>query len=125
MNLGRFFQRFRDRKRKDEDLAEEIASHLAHEQDANSARGLSAEEAHRQAKVKFGNPHSTRERVWRYRSVPWVEDAMARPSFRRTLARQDSRLHGHRHSRDRRGHRSQYCRLLRDQHRAAQAAYLS
>ena len=75
MNLARFFQRFRDRKRKDEDLAEEIAAHIAHQQDANSARGLSAEEAHRQAKVKFGNPHSTRERVWRYRSVPWVEDA--------------------------------------------------
>ena len=75
MNLARFFQRFRDRKLKDEDLAEEIAAHIAHQQDANSARGLSPEEAHRQAKVKFGNPHSTRERVWRYRSVPWVEDA--------------------------------------------------
>ena len=75
MNLASFFQRFRDRKRKDEDLAEEIAAHIAHQQDANSARGLSAEEARRQAKVKFGNPHSTREQVWRYRSVPWVEDA--------------------------------------------------
>jgi putative ABC transport system permease protein len=75
MNFAHFFQRFRDRKRKDEDLAEEIAAHIAHQQDANFARGLSAEEAHRQAKVKFGNPHSTRERVWRYRSVPWAEDA--------------------------------------------------
>jgi predicted permease len=75
MNLAGFFQRFRDRKGKDQDLAEEIAAHIAHQQDANSARGLSPEEAHRQANVKFGNPHSTRERVWRYRSLPWVEDA--------------------------------------------------
>jgi predicted permease len=69
------FERFMDRKRKDEDLAEEIDSHLAHERDANAARGLSAEEARRQANLKFGNPRSLRERVWRYRSLPWVEDA--------------------------------------------------
>ena len=71
MNL----ERFMNRKRKDEDLAQEIDSHLAHERDANAARGLSPEEARRQAKVKFGNPRSPREHVWRYRSLPWVEDA--------------------------------------------------
>ena len=74
MNFAGFFERFRDRKRKDQDLAEEIAAHIAHQQDANAARGFSAEEAHRQANIKFGNAHSTRERVWRYRSLPWVED---------------------------------------------------
>ena len=67
-------ERFKDRKRKDEDLAEEIDSHLAHEQDANAARGLPREEAHRQAHLKFGNPRTTRERVWQYRSIPWIED---------------------------------------------------
>src|SRR5271163_4843975 len=66
--------RFKDRKRKDEDLAEEIDSHLAHEQDANAARGLPSQEARRQAHLKFGNPRSTRERVWQYRSIPWLED---------------------------------------------------
>jgi putative ABC transport system permease protein len=71
MNL----ERFMDRKRKDEDLAQEIDSHLAHERDANSARGLSPEEARRRANLKFGNPRSPREHVWRYRSLPWVEDA--------------------------------------------------
>src|SRR5580693_7280392 len=68
------FRRFADRTRKDRDLAEEIESHLAHEQDANAARGLSPEEARRQAHVRFGNPRSTRERVWRDRSLPWMED---------------------------------------------------
>src|ERR1700757_5272744 len=70
MNL----RRFTDRTRKDEDLAEEIAAHLAHEEDVNAARGLSPEEARRQARVSFGNPRVVRERVWRYRSLPWVDD---------------------------------------------------
>ena len=67
-------RRFMHRTRKDEDLAEEIESHLAHEQDANGARGLSGEEARRQARLKFGNPRTTREHVWHYRSLPWIED---------------------------------------------------
>ena len=70
MNL----RRFTNRTRKDQDLAEEIESHLSHAQDANAARGLSPEEARRQAHVRFGNPRATRERVWRYRSIPWLED---------------------------------------------------
>jgi len=67
-------ERFHDRARKDEELAEEIESHLAHERDANAARGLSEEEARRRANVRFGNARTTRERVWRYRSVPLLED---------------------------------------------------
>ncbi len=67
-------RRFTDRSKKDEDLAEEIASHLAHEEDANAARGLSPEEARRQARVRFGNPRVVQERVWDYRSLPWIED---------------------------------------------------
>ncbi|MGB9028655.1 MAG: ABC transporter permease [Acidobacteriaceae bacterium] len=67
-------RRFSERAKKDEDLAEEIDAHLAHEQDANAARGLPTDEARRQARVRFGNPRSTRERVWRYRSLPWIDD---------------------------------------------------
>jgi len=70
MNL----RRYTDRTRKDEDLAEEIESHLAHAQDANAARGLSPEEARRQAHVRFGNARAMRENVWRYRSIPWLEE---------------------------------------------------
>ena len=68
------WRRFTDRTSKDQDLAQEIESHLAHAEDANVARGLSGEEARRQAHVRFGNPRSTRERVWRYRSISWMED---------------------------------------------------
>ena len=67
-------RRYTHRARKDEDLAEEIESHLAHERDANAARGLSDEEARRRAHLRFGNPRSTRESVWRYRSLPWIDD---------------------------------------------------
>jgi predicted permease len=67
-------RRFMHRTRKDEDLAEEIESHLAHEQDKNGARGVPTDEARRQARLKFGNPRTTREHVWRYRSLPWVEN---------------------------------------------------
>jgi putative ABC transport system permease protein len=40
-------RRFRHRTKKDKDRAEEIESHPAHEQDANSARALSPQEARR------------------------------------------------------------------------------
>ncbi len=70
MNL----RRFSNRTKKDEDFAEEIDSHLAHEEDANRARGLPAEEARRQAHLRLGNPRTVREREWRYRSFPWIEE---------------------------------------------------
>jgi len=62
------------RLKKDEELAEEIESHLAHEEDANAARGLGADEARRRARVRFGNARATRERVWLDRSFPWIEN---------------------------------------------------
>ena len=69
MNL----RRFTGRKAKDNDFADEIESHLAHEQDANAARGLSPDEARRRASLRFGNRNSLRDGEWRYRSVPWID----------------------------------------------------
>ena len=81
-------RRFMHRNRKDEDLAEEIESHLAHEQDVQTERGLPPQEARRQARLRFGNPHATRERVWRYRSFPLIEDVWRDLRFAlRSLAR--------------------------------------
>lgn len=70
MNL----RRFNGRSEKDQDFAEEVESFLAHEEDANRARGLNPEEARRQARLRFGNPRTVREREWRYRSLPWLAD---------------------------------------------------
>ena len=61
------------RKTKDSELAEEIQSHLAHDEDLRTARGVDAEEARRQARVKFGGQNTVRDTEWRYRSLPWVE----------------------------------------------------
>jgi hypothetical protein len=66
-------RRFVGRKDKDSELAEEIQSHLAHEEDLRTARGVDAEEARRQARVKFGAQNTVRAEEWRYRSLPWVE----------------------------------------------------
>jgi predicted permease len=87
MNL----RRYTERARKDEDLAEEIESHLAHERDDQTARGAAPEEAQRHARVRFGNPRTLRERVWRYRSLPWIDDVGRDLRFAlRSLARTPS-----------------------------------
>lgn len=81
-------RRFTHRARKDEELAQEIESHLAHERDEQAARGLSAEAARRRARLRFGNPRTVREQVWRYRSLAWLEDAARDLRFAlRSLAR--------------------------------------
>jgi predicted permease len=67
-------RRFTGRNQKDQDFAEEIASHLAHEEDVNATRGLLPEEARRQAHLRFGNSRTIREREWRYRSFPVIEN---------------------------------------------------
>ena len=74
-------RRFTGRTRKDQDFAEEIESHLAHEEDVNRARGLSEEEGRRQARLRFGNPRTIREREWRYRSLVWIDDLWRDFSF--------------------------------------------
>ncbi|HEX3837883.1 MAG TPA: ABC transporter permease, partial [Steroidobacteraceae bacterium] len=73
MNLRRFI----GRKAKDADFADEIDSHLAHDEDLRTARGVNTEEAHRQARVKFGAQNSVRDEEWRRRSLPWL-DAIGR-----------------------------------------------
>ena len=70
MNLKRFFQRSRE----DAELAQELEAHVAHEIDENLARGMSTEEARRQAYVKLGNPLVVRERVWEANRLAWLED---------------------------------------------------
>ena len=70
VNLKRFFRRSEE----DSELAEELEAHLAHEIDDNLARGLSPDEARRQAYVKLGNPLRIRDRVWETNRIGWLED---------------------------------------------------
>ena len=60
MNWSRFFRR----KRSDADLQDEMETFLAEESAENEARGMSSDEARRQARVKLGNAQKVRESLW-------------------------------------------------------------
>jgi len=70
VNLKRFFERTAE----DSELSEELESHLAHEIDDNLARGMSPEEARRQAYVNLGNPQRIRDKAWETNRIAWLED---------------------------------------------------
>jgi putative ABC transport system permease protein len=70
VSLKRFFRR----SQKDEELSRELEAHVAHEIDDNLARGMSQEEARRQAYLKLGNPLRIRDTVWETNRVAWLED---------------------------------------------------
>lgn len=58
------WMRFLHRKRADAELQEEIEAFLSEETADNVARGMSPDEARRQARIKFGNPQKVRESLW-------------------------------------------------------------
>jgi putative ABC transport system permease protein len=64
---------FWQRKRRDEDLAREIESYVAHEIDDNIVRGMSDDEARHAAQRSFGNATSVREQVYEMNSLSLVE----------------------------------------------------
>ena len=56
--------RFLHRKRSDSELQHEIEAFLSEETADNVARGMSPDEARRQARIKFGNAQKVRESLW-------------------------------------------------------------
>src|SRR5580698_323673 len=56
--------RFIPRKRSDSELQDEIEAFLSEETADNVARGMSPDEARRQARIKLGNPQKMRESLW-------------------------------------------------------------
>jgi len=74
--LSRCVALFR-RQKLDEELDEELQSHIAFAFEENLARGLSEDEARRAALVKFGGVTQTREKYRVRRGVPFLEQ-MAR-----------------------------------------------
>ena len=63
------WRRFLRRKYWDAERVEEMQSFLDLETQENIARGISPEDARRQACLKFGNPQKVREEIWRMNSV--------------------------------------------------------
>jgi predicted permease len=70
MSMRRFFRRSAEH----DDVSQEIAAHLAQEIDDNIARGLSEEEARRQAYLKFGNPQQVLEDVWQWNTAAFIDN---------------------------------------------------
>src|SRR5262249_10173674 len=84
MGISRFFRR----RAEHADAAREIESHIAHEIDNNLARGMSEEEARRQAYIKFGNPQTVLEDVWEWNTAKLLDDLWRDLRYAgRTLAR--------------------------------------
>ncbi|MGH9628729.1 MAG: permease prefix domain 1-containing protein [Bryobacteraceae bacterium] len=71
--MSRAWRRFIHPKHRDEDLARDISSYLAHEMDENLARGMSPEDARAAAVRKFGNTMAVREVVYAMNSLRLVE----------------------------------------------------
>ncbi len=81
-------KRFLSRSRRDADLASEIEAHLELEAEENRSRGLSPQEARRQAYVKFGSPRRVRESEWESNTMKLIDDAWHDLKYAvRTLAR--------------------------------------
>lgn len=62
--------RFFHRERSDAELQEEIENFLTEETADNEARGMSPDDARRQARIKLGNPQKVRESLWTQNSPP-------------------------------------------------------
>jgi hypothetical protein len=69
-------RKFFRRQKWDSDRAQEIEAHLQNEIDDNLAAGMTPEEAHRRAYLKFGNPTRVREEIWRMNSVAVLENLL-------------------------------------------------
>jgi hypothetical protein len=70
MNWLKFFRR----RQADAELLQEINLYLDEEIAENMARGMSKDEARRQARIKLGNPQSIRESLWQQNTIRAIDD---------------------------------------------------
>jgi predicted permease len=82
--LGSFLQK----RRRDSELDAEVAAHLEFAVEENMQRGLSAEEARRQAMIRFGGVAQAKEQQREARGLPWLDVLLQDARFTlRTLGR--------------------------------------
>ena len=65
-----------NKERRDRELAEEIESHLAMHMEDNLRRGMTPEEARREALIKLGGMEQTKESYRERRGLPMLETLM-------------------------------------------------
>ena len=68
MSFSRYFRR----NGKDAEVRAEMNAFLEEEKAENVARGMTPEEAERQARIKLGNQQRVRENLWQQNSWAWV-----------------------------------------------------
>ncbi len=93
ISLRQTFNRFRAFLRSeqlDREVKEEMASHLEMAVEENLRRGMSAEEARRQALVRFGGVQQAIERHRESRTLPWVDVLRQDLRFTYRMLRRDS-----------------------------------
>ncbi len=71
MGVRRFFRR----RQSDAELQQEMESFMAEEIAENRERGMTPEEARRQAGIKLGNPLKARETLWEQNGFSWLDKA--------------------------------------------------
>jgi macrolide transport system ATP-binding/permease protein len=69
------------RKRSRDDFAEEITAHLEIEADELKYEGLTDKDAHRRARIEFGNVRVAQERFYMKSRVPWLDNLLRDVSF--------------------------------------------
>ena len=69
-------QSFARKKPLDEDLAEEMASHLQFAIEENIRNGMSPQEAERQARIRFGGPQQSKEAHRDSRGLPLIDSLL-------------------------------------------------
>ena len=72
MNWREYFRR----RHWDAERVQEFEAHIQNEIDENLGRGMSGEEARRQAYLKFGNPARVREEIWKMNSIAPLENLL-------------------------------------------------
>ena len=71
------------RRRSAKDFSDEVQAHLQLEADELEAEGLSREEAHRRARVVFGNVDAAQERFYLKGRVLWLDNLIRDLKFAR------------------------------------------
>jgi putative ABC transport system permease protein len=73
----------------DRELDEELASHVQFAVDENVARGMTRDEARRQALIRFGGMQQAREKQRESRGLPWLDEVMQDMRFAFRMLRRD------------------------------------
>ena len=120
-----WWRRLLRRNEMEEQLERELRFHLDQHTSDLIARGLSPEQARREARLALGGPQQVKEQCRDARGTRWLEDLLAGRSLRLAHASATPQLRGRcgldAGARHRRDHRH----VHRDQQRAPQAAGLS